>query len=54
LFGPSNNPIFKLNHDCWDQHERVSDEENNHLIRPFSEEEVKSGDEYEEKYSSRT
>jgi hypothetical protein len=42
LFGPSNNPIFKLNHDCWDQHERVSDEENNHLIRPFSEEEVKS------------
>jgi hypothetical protein len=23
LFGPSDNPIFKLDYDCWDQHERV-------------------------------
>jgi uncharacterized protein YeeX (DUF496 family) len=42
LFGPSDNPIFKLDYECWDQHERVSEDENNHLIRPFSEEEVKS------------
>jgi hypothetical protein len=51
LFGPSDSPIFNLSHDCWEQHEKVTEEENNLLTRPFSEEEC--GDEYEKKHSPR-
>jgi hypothetical protein len=53
LFGPSDSPTFSLDPDCWEQDEKVNNEENESLIRPFSEEEIKkSGDEYEKKYSS--
>jgi hypothetical protein len=41
LFGPSDSPTFSLDPDCWDQDEKVNNEENEALIRPFSEEEIK-------------
>ncbi|CAN6252305.1 unnamed protein product [Urochloa humidicola] len=41
LFGPSDSPKFKMDPDCWDQHEKVTDQENEVLTRPFSEEEIK-------------
>jgi hypothetical protein len=41
LFGPSDSPTFSLDPDCWEQDEKVNNEENESLIRPFSEEEIK-------------
>jgi hypothetical protein len=41
LFGPSDSPTFSLDPDCWEQYEKVTNEENEALIRPFSEEEIK-------------
>jgi hypothetical protein len=40
LFGPSDSPIFNLSHDCWEQHEKVTEEENNLLTRPFQKKSV--------------
>jgi hypothetical protein len=36
LFGPSESPTFSLNPDCWDQNEKITEEENNLLTRQFS------------------
>jgi hypothetical protein len=41
LFGPSDSPGFNLDPEYWEQHEKVNDEENEALTRPFSEEEIK-------------
>jgi hypothetical protein len=41
LFGPSEKPLFNLDSDCWTQEERVTEEENEHLTKPFSMEELK-------------
>jgi hypothetical protein len=42
LFGPSEKPIFNLDSECWDQEEKVTEEENESLTKPFSVEELKS------------
>ncbi|XP_073360628.1 uncharacterized protein [Aegilops tauschii subsp. strangulata] len=41
LFGPAPGNIFHLDPDTWGQDEKLTDEENEFLTRPFSEEEVK-------------
>jgi hypothetical protein len=41
LFGPSESPIFSLDPDCWDQNEKITEEENIQLIKPFSEDEIR-------------
>lgn len=42
LFGPSENPLFSLDPDCWHQNEKVTQIENEKLTEPFTEEEVKN------------
>lgn len=42
LFGPSNDPMFSMDPSCWVVNEKVSDVENEMLIRNFSEEEIKN------------
>jgi hypothetical protein len=54
LFGPSKNPTFHLNQNCWEHHEKVSNEENDYLSSPFSMEELKNGPLYEKEYNPRT
>lgn len=41
LFGPSESPIFSLDPNCWDQNEKITEEENIQLVQPFTEEEIK-------------
>jgi uncharacterized protein (DUF2249 family) len=43
LFGPSEKPLFNFNldSDCWAQEERVTEEDNEQLTKPFSIEELK-------------
>jgi hypothetical protein len=41
LFGPSESPIFSLEPDCWAPNEKITEEENTQLIKPFSEDEIK-------------
>jgi hypothetical protein len=40
LFGPATRDAFELNNDLWPLEEVVSREENEELVKPFSEEEV--------------
>jgi hypothetical protein len=42
LFGPSEKPIFNLDSECWGQEDKVTTEENEALIKPFSVEELKT------------
>jgi hypothetical protein len=39
-FGPSESLTFSLDPDCWGTEEKVNEEENIYLTRPFSEEEI--------------
>jgi mannosylglycoprotein endo-beta-mannosidase len=41
LFGPSDSPLFQMNPDCWEPHEKISAEENELLSSPFSMDELK-------------
>jgi hypothetical protein len=41
LFGPFGSPTSSLDPDCWEQSEKITEEEDNFLIRPFTEEEIK-------------
>jgi hypothetical protein len=41
LFGPSESPIFSLDPDCWDQNEKITEEENIQLTKPFTDDEIK-------------
>jgi hypothetical protein len=41
LFGPSDSPMFSLDSECWEQEEKVIEEENATLTRKFTEEERK-------------
>lgn len=41
LFGPANKPPIDLNPSCWDEMEKVTSEENEYLVRKFTEEETK-------------
>jgi hypothetical protein len=41
LFGPSEKPLFDLDPDYWSQEEKVTEEENEALTKPFSLEELR-------------
>jgi hypothetical protein len=41
LFGPSEKPLFDLDPDCWKHEEKVTEEENEALTKPFSLEELR-------------
>jgi hypothetical protein len=41
LLGHAEKPIFSLDPECWTQEEKLTEEENEALIRPFSLEELK-------------
>lgn len=41
LFGPAPGNLFHLSPDTWGSHEKLNDEDNEFLTRPFSEEEVR-------------
>jgi hypothetical protein len=41
LFGPSEKPLFDLDLDCWKQEERITEEENEDLTKPFSLKEIR-------------
>jgi hypothetical protein len=41
LFGPSENPTFSLDPECWKQNEKINEEENIQLVKPFTNEEIK-------------
>jgi hypothetical protein len=41
LFGPSEKPLFDLDPDCWKHEEKVIEEENEALTKPFSLEELR-------------
>jgi hypothetical protein len=36
LFGPSESPTFSLDPYCWEQNEKITEEENIQLIKPFT------------------
>ena len=42
LFGPSENPTFKLDSSCWDEQDKVTQEENDLLCRPFTLDEIQT------------
>jgi mannosylglycoprotein endo-beta-mannosidase len=41
LFGPSESPTFSLDPYCWEQNEKITEEENIQLIKPFTKQEIK-------------
>jgi hypothetical protein len=53
LFGPSESPIFSLDPDCWAPNEKITEEENTQLIKPFSEDEIKKVIKSMKKHSTR-
>jgi len=42
LFGPSENPTFKLDSSCWDEQDKVTQEENDLLCRPYTLDEIQT------------
>jgi len=42
LFGPAAGNIFQIDPDLWEEREKVTNDENEELTKPFTEEEVKS------------
>jgi hypothetical protein len=42
LFGLTDRPTFSLDPNCWEQHEKITEEENTLLTRPFTEEEIRN------------
>jgi hypothetical protein len=41
LFGPSESPMFSLDPNCWEQKEKITEEENLQLTQPFTKEEIR-------------
>jgi hypothetical protein len=41
LFGPSESPVFHLDPNCWGPKEKVTQEENEKLVSPFTMEELR-------------
>jgi hypothetical protein len=41
LFGPANGNVFELDPDLWSAEEKVTEQENEELTKPFLEEEIR-------------
>jgi hypothetical protein len=54
LFDPSESPTFHLNQNCWEHHEKVSNEENEYLSSQFLMEEFNKWFSLWKKYSPMT